>query len=90
MPTDKLKWQPTDEIMAGECEKLFQAGGPRVYTLWRHGSRELTPCSMSATRAARTIGPGEAVYARRKAGARYAWMCIVRRAALAQQGKQNG
>src|SRR6185369_16471333 len=77
-------WRPADEMMAGECERLFQNGGPKVYMLRRDGSRELIPTNLSATRVARSLSPGAAVFARRKVGGKYTWMCIVRRAAIAK------
>jgi len=77
-------WQPADESKAKECERLFQNGGTRVYTLWRSSGIGLTPSTMSATRVARNLGPGEAVFARRKVRGTFVWMSIVHSAAIAK------
>jgi hypothetical protein len=78
-PGEKVVWQRATEHMAHECERLFQNGGPKVYELWRDGSRELTPTHLSATRVARNLSSGGAVFARRKVNGGYQWMCVVKR-----------
>lgn len=79
-------WLPADDKTAAECERLFQNGGPRVYEIWREGSRGLMPVTLSATRAARNLNPGGMVYARKKVGGKYEWMCVIRRSDE-EQGK---
>ena len=59
------------EEIARECERLFQNGGPRVYSA---EGEHLMPSSMSGAAAARCALPGQTIYARRKVGARYAWV----------------
>ena len=69
-------WQPADPAIAAECERLFQAGGPRVYLRPRNPSHagDLRPSQMSAARMVSNYAEAdETVLARRKTGQRYAW-----------------
>jgi len=62
-------WLPAPDSTAAECERLFQNGGPRVYEIWREGSRQLDPVTWSAARAVRNLNPG----------GKYVWMHTIRR-----------
>ena len=61
--------------IAVECERAFQNGGPRVYTVEADGG--ILPSSMSARAAARCAFDDQTVYARQKQRAgRYEWVRI--------------
>ena len=66
------------EHVAAECERRFQAGGPRVYVVETDG--RIQPTQMSGTRAARGAFADQVVYARRKVNGRYAWVQIAAKA----------
>ena len=69
--TVALRWSVEDTEKARECERAFQAGGPRVYTC--EGDGRMRPSGMSAAATVRCAFPGTTVYSRRKVGNQYIW-----------------
>ena len=67
----------TNEEIAQECERLFQAGGPRVYSFYSERN-VVRPSLWSATKALRYVEEGEQIWQRRKVrGAqRYEWVHV--------------
>lgn len=69
-----MKWNPAEDDIARECERLFQNGGPRVYVQEPTGwGSTLKPTQLSATAALRCAETDQVVLARRKDGQRYVW-----------------
>lgn len=66
-----------DEKAKAECERLFQAGGPKVYFQNEPGG-PLRASSFSARRSVDIRDSGQAVYARQKnrMTGRYEWRCV--------------
>jgi hypothetical protein len=72
------KWKPADAEAARECERLFQAGGPRVYSRDEaRGDMRLLPWDHSPAAVLRFVGNDVVVYARRKVGRKYEWQARV-------------
>lgn len=64
----------THQEIAAECERKFQAGGPKVYI--RSPNGRLEPSQHSGRRSVQLAFKGESVYARRKYGREYRWIKV--------------
>jgi hypothetical protein len=65
----------TNDQIAAECERAFQAGGPRVFTFNPERST-FRPSALSAKRTAELAESDHAVWARRKDAGLYVWKCV--------------
>lgn len=66
-----------DEEIRAECERLFQAGGPKVYLVDR-AAKTIKPSPHSGAGAVRNAFPGIEVWRRVKSTIRYDFNCVGR------------